>query len=136
MPTAVGESSRRWPRTCSTIPPSHGIVISARDLTERRRAEGELREAQERFRSAFEHAPIGMALMALDGRLFRVNRALAQILGRSGRELLGASVVDLIHEDDLPDLRGSMRKLLSGERRAPSSSSGTSTTTAIRCGSR
>src|SRR5262249_19024402 len=61
-------------------PSVQGIVISARDLTERRRAEGELREAQERFRSAFEHAPIGMALMALDGRLFRVNRALAQIL--------------------------------------------------------
>ena len=74
-----------------------------------------MREAQERFRSAFENAPIGMALMALDGRLFRVNRALAQILGRSGRDLLGASVVDLTHPDDLPDLRASMRCLLSGE---------------------
>ena len=99
-------------------PSVQGIVISARDLTDRRRAEGELREAQERFRSAFENAPIGMALMALDGRLFRVNRALAQILGRSGRDLLGASVVDLTHPDDLPDLRASMRCLLSGE--APS----------------
>ena len=96
-------------------PSVQGIVISARDLTDRRRAEGELREAQERFRSAFENAPIGMALMALDGRLFRVNRALAQILGRSGRDLLGASVVDLTHPDDLPDLRASMRCLLSGE---------------------
>src|SRR5206468_3988676 len=90
-------------------PSVQGIVISARDLTDRRRAEGELREAQERFRSAFENAPIGMALMALDGRLFRVNRALAQILGRSGRELLGASVVDLTHAEVLPDLRASMR---------------------------
>ena len=69
-----------------------GIVISARDLTDRRRAEAELREAQERFRSAFEHAPIGMALMSIDGRLFRVNRALVQILGRGESELLG--VVD------------------------------------------
>jgi diguanylate cyclase (GGDEF)-like protein/PAS domain S-box-containing protein len=99
-------------------PSVQGIVISARDLTDRRRAEGELREAQERFRSAFEHAPIGMALMALDGRFFRVNRALAQILGRSGRDLLGASVVDLTYEEDLPDLRASMRRLLSGD--APS----------------
>jgi diguanylate cyclase (GGDEF)-like protein/PAS domain S-box-containing protein len=99
-------------------PSVQGIVISARDLTDRRRAEGELREAQERFRSAFEHAPIGMALMALDGRFFRVNRALAQILGRSGRDLLGASVVDLTHAEDLPDLRASMRRLLSGD--APS----------------
>ncbi|MEX2100555.1 MAG: EAL domain-containing protein, partial [Acidimicrobiia bacterium] len=95
-------------------PSVKGIVISARDLTDRRQAEGELREAQERFRSAFENAPIGMALMALDGRLFRVNRALAQILGRSGRELLGASVVDLTHPEDLPELRASMRQLLSG----------------------
>ena len=96
-------------------PSVRGIVISARDLTDRRRAEGELREAQERFRSAFENAPIGMALMALDGRLFRVNRALAHILGRSGRELLGSSVVDLSHPEDLSDLRASMRELLSGE---------------------
>ncbi len=43
-------------------PAVDGIVINARDVTERRWAESELREAQERFRSAFEHAPIGMAL--------------------------------------------------------------------------
>ena len=48
-------------------PSIEGLVVSARDVTDRRRAEAELREAQERFRSAFEHAPIGMALMALDG---------------------------------------------------------------------
>jgi len=40
-------------------------------------------EAQERFRSAFEHAPIGMALISIDGRLFRVNRALTHMLGRA-----------------------------------------------------
>ena len=45
-------------------PSVEGIVISARDLTDRRHAEAELREAQERFRSAFEHAPIGMALIS------------------------------------------------------------------------
>ena len=58
-----------------------GVVVSARDLTDRRHAEAELREAQERFRSAFEHAPIGMALTSVEGRLFRVNRALVRILG-------------------------------------------------------
>src|ERR1044072_4580074 len=42
-------------------PSVEGIVISARDLTDRRRAEAELREAQERFRSAFEYATIGRA---------------------------------------------------------------------------
>ena len=81
-------------------PSVEGIVISARDLTDRRRAEAELREAQERFRSAFEHAPIGMALISIDGRLFRVNRALVQILGRGESELLASSMLDLSHPDD------------------------------------
>ena len=70
-------------------------VVSARDVTDRRYAEAELREAQERFRSAFEHAPIGMALMSLDGELFRVNHAMVQILGRSTEELLRTTVGDL-----------------------------------------
>ena len=113
-PTAAGASSRRSPPTCSTTRRSQGIVISARDLTDRRRAEAELREAQERFRSAFEHAPIGMALMSIDGRLFRVNRALVQILGRGESELLASSILDLSHPDDREPCRESMRRLLVG----------------------
>ena len=62
-PTAAGASSRRSATNLLDDPSVEGIVISARDLTDRRRAEAELREAQERFRSAFEHAPIGMALI-------------------------------------------------------------------------
>ena len=118
-------------------PSVEGIVISARDLTDRRRAEAELREAQERFRSAFEHAPIGMALAAVDGHMFRVNRALVQIVGRGESELLASSILDLIHEDD----RGAVpRRGGAPARRATprtaSSSSATSTTTATRCGCR
>jgi diguanylate cyclase (GGDEF)-like protein/PAS domain S-box-containing protein len=95
-------------------PAVEGIVISARDLTDRRRAEAELREAQERFRSAFEHAPIGMALISLDGRLFRVNRALVQILGRGVSELLESSILDLSHPDDRELCRESMARLFAG----------------------
>jgi diguanylate cyclase (GGDEF)-like protein/PAS domain S-box-containing protein len=95
-------------------PAVEGVVINARDLTDRRRAEAELQEAQERFRSAFEHAPIGMALTSLDGRLFRVNRALVRILGRGESELLSASILDLSHPDDREVYRQSMVQLLSG----------------------
>ncbi len=95
-------------------PAVEGIVISARDLTDRRLAEAELREAQERFRSAFEHAPIGMALTSIDGRLFRVNRALVQILGRGESELLASSILDLSQPDDREMCRESMTRLLTG----------------------
>ena len=95
-----------------------GLVVSARDVTDRRYAEAELREAQERFRSAFEHAPIGMALMSLDGELFRVNHAMVQILGRSTEELLRTTVGDLTHPDDHEACAEALGHLLS--RQAPS----------------
>ncbi|HXY94718.1 MAG TPA: EAL domain-containing protein [Acidimicrobiia bacterium] len=95
-------------------PAIEGLVVSARDVTDRRRAEAELREAQERFRSAFEHAPIGMALMTLDGHLFRVNRAMVQILGRSTEELLRATARDLTHPEHHDAAAGALRELRSG----------------------
>jgi diguanylate cyclase (GGDEF)-like protein/PAS domain S-box-containing protein len=95
-------------------PSVEGLVVSARDLTDRRQAEAELREAQERFRSAFEHAPIGMALVTIEGRLFRVNRALVQILGRGESELLAASLLDLCLPDDREQCRESMSRLFTG----------------------
>src|SRR3712207_2233849 len=42
-----------------------------------------LEESEQRFRTAFANAPSGMALVSLDGRLRQVNRALADMLGRS-----------------------------------------------------
>jgi diguanylate cyclase (GGDEF)-like protein/PAS domain S-box-containing protein len=99
-------------------PSIQGLVISLRDVTDRRSAEADLREAQERFRSAFEHAPIGMALMALDGKLFRVNRAMVQILGRSIDELLNTTLRDLTHADDRESCAEALGLLLSSE--APS----------------
>ena len=66
-----------------------GTVVGAssisRDITERKRADRALREVQEGFRSAFEHAPIGMALFSVapqdQGRLLEVNRSLSEITG-------------------------------------------------------
>ena len=57
------------------------------DLYEKERA---LRESERRFRTAFEHAPIGIALMTLDGRFVDANRALLAMLDRSHAELLDA----------------------------------------------
>ena len=57
--------------------------------TERVRAIERHKEAEERFMGAFEHAPIGMALVDLDHRVTRANDALCQLTGRDPGQLVG-----------------------------------------------
>ena len=78
-----------------------GFVGIGRDITESRRTQAELRAAEELFRSTFENAAIGVALVAPDGRWLRVNRALCSLLGYSADELLAGSFQDITHPADL-----------------------------------
>ena len=98
---------------------SHGgkevICTIVRDVTERKRAEEELREAEERFRSAFGDAAIGMALVGTNGRWLQVNRSLCRLVGYSEEELLAKTFQDITHPDDLEADLGYVRRLLAGE---------------------
>ena len=91
-----------------------GFVVTCRDITDRQHAEAELREAKERFRSAFDHAPIGMALIAPGGHCFQANRAFAQMLGRAEDDLLGVAVAALTDPSDRDDVIGTMQRAISG----------------------
>jgi diguanylate cyclase (GGDEF)-like protein/PAS domain S-box-containing protein len=64
--------------------------------------EQELKQAEERFRSAFDDAAIGMALTDLDGRWLRVNEALARLTGYPASRLVGMGFRDLTPEDEPP----------------------------------
>jgi diguanylate cyclase (GGDEF)-like protein/PAS domain S-box-containing protein len=61
-----------------------------------------LQESEERFRSAFDYAAIGMALVAPDGRLLQINHSLCEILGYTENELLATDYQAITHPDDLP----------------------------------
>jgi PAS domain S-box-containing protein len=85
------------------------------DITERRRVEESLRASEERFSSAFESAAIGMALVGLDGRWLKVNRALCELVGYSEAGLLMRTFQDITHPDDLETDLEYKRKLVAGE---------------------
>jgi PAS domain S-box-containing protein len=78
-----------------------GFFVLVTDISAVKRAQLELRESEERFRLTLDEAPIGMALVALDGRFIRVNRALCDIVGYTPEELTGLTFQAITHPDDL-----------------------------------
>lgn len=75
------------------------------DITERRRAEEALRDSEERFRSAFRDAGVGMIIVSLEGRFLAVNPAFCKLLGYSEEELLSRTFESVTYPDDLNLLR-------------------------------
>jgi len=71
------------------VDPEHIRIYSA-DITERKKAEGALRESEERYRVLFEEARDGIALADADtGILLDCNQSLADLVGRNRAELIG-----------------------------------------------
>jgi len=66
-----------------------GVAIVLHDERERVAAEQRLARSEQRFRSAFDNAPLGLALVDRDNRYVRVNRAMCRLLGAPADELVG-----------------------------------------------
>jgi PAS domain S-box-containing protein len=86
-----------------------------RDISERKRIERALQESEARFRLMIDEAPIGMALVALDGRFIRVNHALCEIVGYDAGELTGLTFGAITHPDDRDTDRAAAAQLVRGE---------------------
>ncbi len=92
-----------------------GAVVTLRDMTDRRKADENLRESEERFRGAFESANSGMALISTDAAFLKVNRRLCEILGYTEQELLATHLHDTIHPDDLEEAKANAWAMLAGK---------------------
>ncbi|MBW4582694.1 MAG: PAS domain S-box protein [Tildeniella nuda ZEHNDER 1965/U140] len=84
-------------------------------MAERQQAEAALQHSEERFRSAFNSAAVGMALVGLDRRTLQVNRALCHAFGYSESEMLDTTFRELSHPDDLDLNPPHLQRLLAGE---------------------
>ena len=84
----------------------------------RRKAEAETRKSEKRFSGAFEHAPIGVALVLPGGQLLKVNRALCELLGYTQEELLTRTIQEITHPDDVAASEENVRRMDAGEMRS------------------
>jgi diguanylate cyclase (GGDEF)-like protein/PAS domain S-box-containing protein len=82
-------------------PAVRGLVVTARDVTERRATEDALRESEERFRALVQHASDVIAVLDCDSTLRYASPSVEALLGYTPESLLGTSALDLVHADDL-----------------------------------
>ena len=95
------------------VPHAINVLCLAFFLAREYSARGARVAATERqFEAAFEHGPIGKALLALDGQFLRVNRALCRVLGWTAEELGARRLRDVTHPDDLGSDEAEFRRLL------------------------
>ncbi|MCM2131909.1 two-component system response regulator [Larsenimonas rhizosphaerae] len=102
------------PRTCltvdyavapirSTLDGLDGLLISLRDVSERLNVEQTLRSSEESFRTAFDFAPTGMALVGMDGRFLQGNHAICRLLGHSASTLVNQLQRDVSLPEDMAE---------------------------------
>ena len=92
-----------------------GLVVTSRDVTERKRAEEAMRESEGKFRDLAEKSIVGIYLIQ-DGLFRYVNGEFAHIFGYGTDEIidrLGAK--DVIYHEDLPLVEENLRKRITGE---------------------
>jgi PAS domain S-box-containing protein len=77
-----------------------GAVLILRDAAQRLAQEAQLRASDARFRNAFDHAPLGMALVSFDGGFIQVNDALCQLLGLPREQLAQRNQAELTWASD------------------------------------
>jgi diguanylate cyclase (GGDEF)-like protein/PAS domain S-box-containing protein len=95
------------------------VAVTAWRLNEVVRAEA--LDSEQRFRGAFEGAPIGMILFRFGdvGGVTQVNQAMCDITGRSAEYLEGGDMRSVVHPDDAPIVQAAFERLISGEESHP-----------------
>ena len=83
----------------------------AKDIRAQRRAEEQLRQSEERFRSAFENTPIGMMLVYTDGIIFQANNFAAELLAYDPNDLPGTHISRLVPSEERKSLQDTLDQL-------------------------
>lgn len=89
-----------------------GGVLLIEDVSELAAAVESARTSERRFRSVFESAAVGVAMVASDGSILEANAALAEMLGYSRDELCRLTAAQITHPEDMSVERGLFDELL------------------------
>ncbi len=86
-----------------------------REIAQRVESEHALSQSEQRLRSIFETAPIGIAFTDLDGGFQQVNPQFCHLVGYPAEHLIGRRSIDITHPDDRHDDIQLARRLIRGD---------------------
>ncbi len=90
---------REW--TAEELELIRDVAERTRSVVERRRVEFQLREGEERFRTVFENAAVGMLEIDANWSIRAANTAYGQLIGMPPEQLAGQSCLAFTHPDDI-----------------------------------
>ena len=94
---------------------TNGMIESvSREITQRKQAQGALRESEERHRTVLEASPDPLVVYDVEGKVTYVNPAFTQQFGWKPEELLGKKM-DYIPDENRPETQMMIDKVLAGE---------------------
>jgi PAS domain S-box-containing protein len=103
----------------ATIGSQIGQFIERKRAEEALRASTEaLRRSEERWRTVFQNAPVGIGTLNLNGRFVTVNPTFQRMLGYGEDEMRSLTGIDITHEDDRAATRGLIDEMMAGGRRS------------------
>ena len=92
----------------------HLTAAIANEFEEQKRASTALQLNEDKFRRAFDHAAIGMAIVSLSGEILKINRSFEQLVGFSDAELTDINFESLLPEYETASYRREVTKLFYG----------------------
>ena len=93
-----------------------GIYAVYEDISERKNAEKKIKSLEERYRTIFEHGPMGILLLDAEGTVLQANKTLSKYTGYDKSELVGKSIFETVVLDENKETaKKYIEKVLAGE---------------------
>jgi len=109
--------------TARILNPQNGeMIVITRDISERIKAEQELKRSEAKYRTIFENTGTVIAIIEPDGMVTVLNHKFQEVFGISPEEVVGKNKwYDFIYKDDVKVMKEFQRRRLAGEKDLPGS---------------
>lgn len=102
-------------RVAAVIDGQKKFVFIARNISDRKKLELDLKESEARYRDLFENAIVPMYILDTKGNILKINAVGLQLLGCTENEVIGTNISEWLAPNSLKTVQENQKKLFSGK---------------------